>query len=312
MALSPDSTAVWNSIRSIIAERVIPLMATPDNGIAWLSALEVAEDGHRLGACIAIDVLAGAIDSLYFSAVLDKIDLVIPDARHSFAKAVGEPPPDTLICASRFCADHSDETYVRVLELSTFIEFYVRPTYYKVPFDPEDVNDVREDFFGGEAGQSWPDLTVEFSGTFGRVFVTSLTDFEAVLNDAAYDRRGTVVNDAFGLNLDTGVGTDNHPEFVAVKYPQAIEETSHQPTTFDVSWVYPGAFYLSFKDLDLWGRTQSCTGKGRQVRERVHKRTVDTMARFEGVYIGVSERLSPDRAQLLEEAFVRASELIDQ
>lgn len=302
----------WNKVQTVLLDYVVSLMRNEVRGKVWVSKLERCEEGSRLGVCIAIDVLSGALEPQVFADILERVDENKANARHAFAEVVGDPPDPRLICASRFNipALGGADVYVRLLELGAFIDFYVGPVYHKSSLDPEDVNDVRTDFFTGDATEHWPDITVEWSGRFPRVFVTALDELESLLAGVPDGERGAVANDAFGFGLEEGVGEDNKPEFVAVRYTDSAGAEFYQPTTFDVSWVDAGGYYLSFGDEDKWGRTQSCSGLGGQVRERIHRGFTDSLSRYKGLYIGVASVPAADRNELLEEGYRRLLPLL--
>ena len=302
----------WVKVQEVLLESVVASMNDTDKGKEWLRKLDVCEEGRRLGICIAIDVLSGALQAQTFADILDLVDETKANARHAFAEATGDPPPAHLICASKFAtpAVSGTEVYVRVLELGAFIDFYVGPVLHKSSLDPEDVNDVRIDFFTDGAEEDWPDINVEWSGRFPRVFVTSLEELEALLEGVGADKRGEVVNDSFGFGFKEGVGEDHLPELVAVKYADHVGTQFYQPTTFDVSWVDVGGYYLSYGAKDQWGRTQSCSGTHPAVRERIHRGFSDTISRYKGLYIGVAKVPAPNRDKLLEEGCHRLMSLL--
>ena len=302
----------WDQVRQVLLEEIIVLMRDPAKGREWLNQLEYCEDGKRLGACIVIDTLSGAMKSKAFADILEGIDLLIGDSRRAFGAVAGDPPDPALICASCFEGDDLDapDAYARVVELGGFIDYYVGPVYHRSSLDPEDVNDVRADFFMDGTNENWPDLNVEWSGRFGRVFVSSRRELDQLLLGVPENERGTMVNDALGLGFEAGVGPDGKAELVAVQYPTSVALRAYQPTTFDVPWLDPGGYYISFGNVDRWGRTQSCSGTKPQVRERVHKGFGDSLSHYQGLYIGVSLSVLDDQATLLRESFRRVTELL--
>lgn len=300
----------WLDVKTVLLDRVIPLMTDQGKGREWVEVLEHSPDGPRLGACIAIDVVSGSLPPDIFASVLDLINLPITDARWSFADAV-ERHPDNFVCASSFTPTplEHDDVYVRVLELGNFITYYAGPAHSYSSLDPDDVREVQRVFFSPDDDEEWPDIDVEWSGSMGRIFVLSHKELTNLI-DGITDK-GAVVNDSLGLGKDRGVGDDDKPLFVKVIYPDDFSYTCVQPTTLDVPWTYPTWFYLSYGDADTWGRTHSCSGRGKNVRERVHFRLAYLTGSYSGRIIGTaSSPLVADRYSLLAEAYNRLAAIL--
>lgn len=303
----------WNRAKEAILEEIVPLMRDADKGRRWVEMLGQSRDGMRLAACIFIDFNYGAIRPRVFAYILDHLDFSKEDARRNacwaFHDALMNHPHNLrtedqsrFSCRSHFRAQDGDSevAYARVLNLSDFIGRVVSTKEKPIlALNRDDRARVRRMYFERE-DRPWDDLERTWSGKMGRVFVTSwdhLTDLLSGAEGAADP--GRVVNDAMGLGLPITV------EFVAVKYPGAINAQFRQPTVLDADWANRN-WYVSQRNVDGWGLAHSCSGNMAAAPERVHRKLDSVCGGFSGKYIGAPrEGLDENREGLLQDAFAR-------
>jgi hypothetical protein len=304
----------WSRVKDVLLEKVIGKMRNPSDGEKWLQALDGSDSGRHLAVCIAIDVLSDAVDTKSFVEVLDTMnfsDASLQDACGAFGKAlVGYAPKDKLLCASLFGPKdvEDDDSYLRVLTLMAFIEFYAKPTWECLTIDEAGQRKFREMFFA--PGLPAPPLGMinkTWGGPSGIVWVTSYKDYEKLTEGRPKDKVSSVINDALGINHQV------RNCLLGVKYPKNFDCVGcYQPTSLDAGWVKPNSFYISYRKYDNWGRTHSCSGSFGPARERVHKEFEGGLTdEFQLIDMGEVTELQADRDRLLVDAFRRVQALLD-
>jgi hypothetical protein len=305
----------WNQAKAVLIERVIPLMREPANGTTWIINLEneaSCKDGRRLGVCMAIDVLSGALEPKVFASVLDMVDQDEIDARRAFGIAFDKfPDKESLVCVSNLVAPplEADDFYMRILLLRDFIEYYVSPNNPH-SFDPADVEDVRLSYFGENAPSDLSDIETWWTGLNGVVWVMSHSEYVALTSGMQPNERGTILNDALGLGKGPSRAVNDGVELVAVRYPNSFTHACSQPSTLDAYWVNYSWYYLSYTKEDGWGRTQSCSGTAGAIRERVHRGFEGLSADFSGLHVGGITNVTEAREKLLTEGYRRLTSIL--
>jgi hypothetical protein len=291
----------WAIIDEIFVNAIFTEMTDPLKGKVWLAEVKKHPDGLRLLACIAIDVLCKAVEGRRYATIIDNVTEFTYD---SFNQSIIRSPDSHLLrCCSTIKPSPLalGDRYVRVVEILNFRRFYL--SQYPYTNSPEDIQDIRDNFFDGNDFVDWVDLNQAWSGGLPLVFVLSYRELRELITTGL--NKGDIVNDALGLNYVFGGATDGKPDFLGVVYPESFTTICRQPTALDVPW--DGSwFYLSYYNEDSWGRTQSCSGVDQRVKERVHP-ALDTIdPYFSGCYIGPAVLgLRKDRIKLLEEAVRR-------
>jgi hypothetical protein len=302
----------WEQVKRIITQKL-----PGPNAQIWIEQIEVEEnskDGWRLGVCLAIDLESGALDPEIVETILNAVDPNETDARKAFGIAVsGHPENDRFICSSSLTANPlaQSDSYLRVFTIRNFMRFHVNPNNPHV-FDPADVEDVRTSYFEEGATSDLTDIEGSWTGGNGIVWVMSYNDFLELTRGKSREEKGTLINDALGLNYGPSQATNDGNELVAVKYPPEFSNTCLQPTTLDADWRKDDGFYLSYLKKDGWGRTQSCSGNEAPIRERVHKGLDGLSVDYVGLTVGPIGPLTPSRANLQTEAYRRLAGLTSQ
>src|SRR5438876_199546 len=136
-------TATWADIQAFLIATVVPSTASTAAGTAWLTALGTADDGQRLGICLAIDVGCGALEPGTVAALIDQMDITSARASASavFGAVLAKQDQNRLTEATRLAATSpTPDQYVRILELGEFITYYAGPTY-SYTLNPADVEE---------------------------------------------------------------------------------------------------------------------------------------------------------------------------
>jgi hypothetical protein len=306
---------MWSRVKNVLREDVIGKMSKPADGEKWLRALDDSDAGRHLAVCITIDVLSKALDTKKFADVLDNMDFsdaALKDACGAFGKAlIGHAQKHNLLCASLFgteALDDDEDTYLRILTLEAFRQFYAALTWQGLTDDAVGRRKLINMFF--TPGLPAPPLGMikeTWGGPNGIIWVTSYKDYERLTNDKPKEQISPTLNDALGINHPV----ENY--LLGVKYPKKFNTVScRQPTALDAGWVKPGSFYLSYRKYDNWGRTHSCSGLSVLVRERVHCEFEGGLTNeFRLLDIGEVAELQADRDKLLVDAFRRVQALLD-
>src|SRR6185503_11933257 len=94
------------------------------------------------------------------------------DARRAFGLAFDRhPDKQQLVCTSRLDTQPlQNDSYIRVLLLRDFIEYYVNPNNPH-SFDPADVEDIRMSYFGEDADADLSDVETWWTGRNGVVWI---------------------------------------------------------------------------------------------------------------------------------------------
>jgi hypothetical protein len=305
---------MWNRVKDVLLKRVIGKMQNPADGEEWLRALDDSDAGRHLAVCITIDVMSDALDMESLVKVLDTIDFSdtsLQDPCGAFGKAlISLARKDKLLCASLFGTDtlDDDDSYLRVLSLVAFIEFYAAPTWQGLTIDEAGQRKFRNMFL--TQGLPQPPLgmiNVTWGGPNGIIWVMSYKDYEKLTDGMPKNKISPTINDALGINHQV------QNFLLGVRYPKGFDSTDcYQPTSLDASWIKPGSFYISYPKHDNWGRTHSCTGSCSPARERVHMEFEGGLTNgFQLIEIGEVTELQADRDRLLSDAFRRVQALFD-
>ena len=299
----------WDDVL-LILRPALELTVSSTRANEWIEGMRATDDGELLGICLAIDVRNGAIDRSDLAAV---VSAVVPtgDGRRDFSQAmdiVGRP-----LCATRLRdkAPTPDTVYARVLELGSFIHYYLRPQYHYSATEPNDVAEVRRVFFGnGTQRCHLGDINETWSGEGSLIWVLDKEDLQTVAEHVPSDTAATSLCEDLGLHLPDGVGILGYPELLLVTYPSDFESSFDrrcvQPTTFDANWARDDIHYISFVKRDQWGRTRSCSGaKPIAVKERVHLEFDGLTDDFYAEIVGCATPPTSDRSTITAHAYAR-------
>lgn len=157
--------------------------------------------------------------------------------------------------------------YTRLSTFEKYLQYVLDPnkqynTGY-IPFDgtPEELDFRYQQFLNGK----FNNCNVTKFG-FRYVFVADTSEIEQIKHDL-----GLTAN-SLGLYIqDAGAGIS----FVCINYNSGFKGETWHPDSLTGDWGNEkggtgNEFYLSYKLLDNFGRTQSIDGKGQQLKERVH------------------------------------------
>lgn len=301
----------WKQVESILRKEVVSRMRYPKKGDEWLSAIPKCIDGQLLAVCMTIDVKSGAVDPQEFASILDALKPPFKDARRSFGLYVRKYG-HRYIGSTNFVS-HTlprDDSYMRIMEMKDFIDFYVTPTM-KMTSNARDIHKIRAMFF--RKGGQFPlgCITEWTTGKTGRVWVTSRKRYRKLAAARRKeDDRATDVNDALGLGYRRGVHKNTPPEMVALIYPYGLGVGVYQPTTLDASWANPGNWFVAFCDHDTWGRTHSVSGTLKPMTERIHSGFKGLTNDYKTERIGEARLAVENRAAQLAEACRRLDRVI--
>jgi len=259
-------------------------------------------DGRRLALCLCIDMSNNRIDKLVVAKLIGTIKANLGSASRQFAAALDSIPDGHALRCIRPEYGIS-EGYVRVVAISSFINFYMRQYVYNSQ-DPVDIAEVKRIYFSDSLdGQPLGDIKRCWSGKFGIVWVFRDSYFLG-LREKESEHLADILNDALGLGYKS---SPHLPiELAVVRYPPNFPIPAAQPTTFDADWDTEDGFYMSIKSRENWGKTCSCTGSREGCEERVHRELAGGLSdEFIGVYVGRTNGLTPDADSVLKEGFRR-------
>jgi hypothetical protein len=289
------------SFHEYLSRNVVPPEASK-----WLEALVSHDEGKRLAACLAIDLRANALAANLVGSFLLLLDGEFSDglaALRGFAAAITQDR-DNLVCRSALKALplQQDDNYARVVEIKSFTEFYIAPTYNFFP-NAAGIQQVRRMI---RRGLRLGSVRRVWRGGMPNVWITSAAELARLGKQSDPDHPGTVVNNALGLGFQDGGAPDGRPELLVVHYPLDVVIEAFQPTSLDSPWDSYHHLFVASGEKDGWGKTFSCTGEPPFCPERVH-RALDTGLTdgFIVQYIGVSNVLTRDIVKLVEEALKR-------
>ena len=257
--------------------------------LRWARRLRESIRGGLLMTSIAIDVRADAVPIDTFVEIVNWWPYAEAfDPCLHLANALTQDVTKRYICISRHQAeDHTDNDYVRIVELGSFIEYFVRPnTGSNLTHD--EVWDLWESFKeeGDLSGfERW------WCGGRGRTWVLPLEEYHNLDSQKEESNPGTVFFDSLGIAYQDGFGRKHEPFALAMVYPPRFKRAGcsfAQPTALDANWASDAVFYVSSGKADAWGRTKSCIGAKRECRERVHGRFKPLTPDFKVIEIGSS------------------------
>jgi hypothetical protein len=295
MAISEmaDNESIWGEVWNYLLS-TLDKLSPP--GKQNLRALATTPKGKLCATCLAIDLRAGAIRT---PEVIEIIESVMGgDICSGIAKVLSEEKYHHLNCCSLLesPAPKGNDAYVTVMEIATFINKFVKPNTGE-GFSPEEVKKILDTYFDDEGDLSA--LTKCDLRPSGRLWVLPRSEYSQLLARANRGDTARVFLDALGLTLKSGHGVNGLPFLVAILHPEDHDCGAKQPTSWDAWWANTHIQFISFRRVDGWGRTFSCTGvryfdandEG-MPRERVH-RDSHSLSGFTGRIIGGAPPVEP-------------------
>lgn len=295
----------WIDVETYLTNKIIPLLKSRRVGKEWLRKLPIDNFGMLLGINMAIDIASGAIPPEVFVNIIDSIKSPFFNARLAFFKAQNNhPKKDEFVCASKINTPIlTNNTYLRVLEIEDFADYYVRPSFSFLPYDPPDIKEIRRRYF--KKRTSLANIDNWYNGSYNRVWVMSKAEFNSICSSYPKHDHGSIFNDALGIGYKYGGGLKGKPEMVAIEYPKNFSLVCKQPTLLDSQWKIEPIWYISENNKDGWGRTQSCSGTYDGIKERVHSSFKNLSRKYFAVYIGLSKTPMMNENALMNEAYYR-------
>jgi len=289
----------WKSVQSALKERLS--RCSDSNRVdQFVKCLNESETGHHLGACILIDLHLKLVSCELFGKILAECNMNAASIVSEFGTAVDRiERQNSDIWAKRLREDddHTPRSYARVMEIGTFIRYCLTPSKY-TDLGTASVKRVRLTYFSGPEGRPLGRVTRTYVGARGRVWIVPQEDLNEIRMQHG-GKSGTVIRDALGLPITSGIGPDGAPEFVAVVYPKGARIPSAQPSTLDATWTSIPCYFLPSKGASGWGKTYNCAGNGPTCRERVHGALEGLSNAYSGIYIGVGSGLDHSKWRLI-------------
>jgi len=180
-------------------------------------------DGRRLALCLCIDMSNNRIDKLVVAKLIGTIKANLGSASRQFAAALDSIPDGHALRCIRPEYGIS-EGYVRVVAISSFINFYMRQYVYNSQ-DPVDIAEVKRIYFSDSLdGQPLGDIKRCWSGKFGIVWVFRDSYFLG-LREKESEHLADILNDALGLGYKS---SPHLPiELAVVRYPPNCRSESN-------------------------------------------------------------------------------------
>jgi hypothetical protein len=303
------SPAPWRDVENLLTDALVQLLPDPSVTKQWLEALGRSPHGSLLAACIAIDILSGAVAPTTFTSILTHLDPAEPDPLMAFNGALRAcPHARELLCASQLPAAtlSPPANYVRLLTLREFVTFYLASTHSLSSLDPADLAHARKHFLLAPQ-LSLSNVRRTWRGSAELVWVTRSDAIERLRATASNPDLPTNLNDAFCLGRDPG------EELLAVHYPPGFDAVIRTlpPTTLDANWMTRSLAFLSGPDSEGWGQTHCASGLYKPQPERVHSSFKGLTDNYHAVYIGPVKAVPLDTDRVLVEAFTRVATYLE-
>lgn len=275
----------------------------------WLPRALAHPSGQHLSICLSIEMLARLIEPSDIKQLIASPPADVSSVPAMFSTAVKSYPdlPRLLGAKDPRFAPPKDDSYVRVLKLSTFVSYCLAPRYSG---DSLDLAEAQEAYFPNSFTELEHGLglscVVSWTTSRDIIWVTSYNEFWRAIGGST-SKMGSVANDGLGLGyVNKG---DDKPLLIAVKYPQDPGISTFRPKVFMADWSGQTTYYLSAVDDPSWigwGRTHSCTGHGQELPERVHNGLSGLTDDFVGGILGPIDDLGEiDYPSLIQDGLAR-------
>lgn len=286
----------WRVEESLL-DQLTPLLASPGHGEKWIRRLGQTESSQRLGISIAIDIRSGAVASETYAQIIGFINAQVADPTVSFAKSIGIFRDHKNLTAVAAPCDGSRDIvrYARLLELDTFIRYFLTPNYGYTAADRREVREV----FLREPLAPIDDLGPVWEETNRATWVVDFKELECFLSSSQTSGMATDICNHYGIPIHRPT------ELIFVLYPENLEGlTAVKPTALD-NWHFSGESYVSSVEPDGWGRSVVLSGDGVGFRERVHRPLKFLPESFSISYIGEARPVVRNSERILQEAYHR-------
>jgi len=274
----------------------------------WLLGALSHHAGQHLSICLSIELSTKLIAPVDVSRLIAST-VIATDIPAMFSVAIQKDIdlPRLLGAQTPRMPSPSADAYVRVIKLNTFVSHCLGARYST---DGPDLAEAQDAYFPN----SFADLE---SGT-GLSYVTQWTTPKNILWVASYaelsqaveavpNNMGSTANDSLGLaHVNRG---DDRPILIGIKYPVAHPVEAFKPTVYLADWSAQKIYYLSAADDPSWigwGCTRSCTGRTKELHERVHNGLPGLTDEFVGGVLGPIDDVGDlDYQSLIQEGLRR-------
>ncbi len=286
---------------------VIPKLELDDNHLQKMKDLlssSLSRDDIICIVNLVIDIYCGYLGKNHLSDWFLSLDL---------DKHIGEQitkmaykDPDNFLCKGPVIKE-CDSEFIRIMELPTFINHYLRNTYW-IPDNYMGEQQALEMFFhtpNNEPKNNFEDIKVSFRGAHENVWVTDLSTIKE-FKTFDPDRFSDMICQSLGIITSKG------KKIIYIRYPESFKMVSfHKPTQLDAHYRYSD-YYLSIESKDYWGRTCPLDKNGKSIKESVHRSLENGLnEEFEGYLLGeTSKSINNSKHILLQTAINRLNEIV--
>lgn len=297
----------WNDVRkgllSFLGDTVEP----------WLATLTEENDGHQLGICLYIDLFLDRIAPADVREIILRIDLKSSEPAKGFGTQLDawelENRRSAFYNRLRSGESHEPWSYARVLELGSFIRYYVTPNT-GATLDDVDRRRIRRLYFGKARGVPLAKVRRAWHGGRDRTWVVPGSEIDPLIDPllAAKRRDATNLVNRLGLAVSGGIA-DGKAYMVCVRYPDGQPLEAAQPTALDADWTHGTTFFLSCGGCRGWGKSYSLTGDQEGCPELVHAPLPRLTRAYLGHDVGPCEPIEGKPELVLKEAYARLREV---
>jgi len=268
-----------------IKEFIESKLSLNKNGKQFINSLFNGDnDEKRLLACIGIDIKHNLLDLHELESIINSINL------SAYPKTslleIYDKHTDNNSYTISLIKSIKKERFARIMKLSPFVEFFYNPNIENDFKESINENDFIEEINRGNLENF--EMQNESIGKHKLVWVTTLDDLMKILNSSDKPTNEIVSRLGLGIPFDENGILVEETEYVYFEYPDSFDEFTYQPTHLCKYWNDENNLFLSFMNIDKYGRTRSNQGdyQKKRMKEVVHFPLTEKKYSYNIKYLG--------------------------
>lgn len=291
-----DLTQVIEEIRSAISPGLRPEAIA--NFEQWLNSMQAgSSEERRFLCCLATELRHGIVNADSYVDLFNLLKfehtVTTEDIEAYLADNHNKHFFSNVACKER-------NEYVRVLALSTFMNYFLNRSDFNDVLNPNDlptlINEMQKGFYKNVC---MPNDGPPFRGI---AWILPKSSYLEIADEA--ERGNTNLAEELVRKLAIRANLD-YPDYIRINYPHDFDEETYQPCTINAK-LDDECWFLSYKKDDNFGRTRPLDSdqKDQRQRERVHKPLGDKY-KYSIEYIGKITRSQSYNGDIADDAYNR-------
>jgi hypothetical protein len=294
-----DLQIVNDKIKKIL----MPLLKSGlfDNFEGWLDKMtNGSNEDKRFLCCLAMELENEIVDPLAYAGLFDSLQVNETIATQQIEDYLADNHNkhfySNVVCKEKIA-------YVRVMQLSTFLEYFInRSDINDVVTKNDQSNVIREIKRGILKNILMPNDGPPFRGV---AWILPKSEYIDICSSIKGENKNLADEIVRVLGIKCNL---ENTHYIKINYPEDFDEETYQPCTINAKFE-EDCLFLSYKKDDSFGRTRSLDSddKKQRKKERIHKPLPDKY-RYHIEYLGEITQPNTYSGNIVEDAYNRLFE----